>query len=85
MNKNLILKKELDNIKGNRLLNKTKLEYSIKIISIIQNNPDVLEQILLELGITKETFFNYIENEKQANITFYEQVLEIAKQKSNIK
>jgi len=85
MNKNLILKKELDNIKGNGLLNKTKLEYSIKIISIIQNNPDVLEQILLELGITKETFFNYIENEKQANITFYEQVLEIAKQKSNIK
>lgn len=67
--------------KGKRQFEKTKLEYSKEIIMILEENPDFFEEILNELGVTKQNFFGYISGDMYANITFYDQKLESIKRR----
>jgi len=85
MNKKLILKKKLKNAEGKRLLAKNRLEYCKIIIDAIQQNPTIINQILEELELSEEEFFNYISGEKIANITFYDQAINLIKEKTYTK
>ena len=69
MNKQLILKKKLKNAEGKRLLAKNRLEYCKIIIDAIQQNPTIINQILEELELSEEEFFNYI-SENTASADF---------------
>ena len=77
------VKKMMLNAKGKRLLNMTKLEYSMFIINELQKKPELLEEILLDMEMTKEEFIEYISGERNGNISFYDSALEIVKMKKN--
>lgn len=81
MNNKISIIKQLKNAKGKRLLQKNILEYSKEIITNLENNPEILNQVLDELEIPEEDFFAYISGEKKANITLYDQTLSIIKTK----
>lgn len=74
-----LIKKQLKNAKGKRLLEKTKLEYSKEIITELEKNPSLLDKILTDLELTEIEFFSYISGEKNANITLYDQALTLTK------
>ena len=82
MNNQLTQNKILRNIEGKRLLEKTFLEYSIKIIKELEKNPQILPEILDELEITELEFLDYISGKSQANITLYDQTLTLIKTKT---
>lgn len=82
MNNDKIIMKQIKNAKGKRLLEKTKLEYSKEIILQIEKNPTILPEILNELEITQEDFFNYLSGEYNTNITLYDQALLTTKEKN---
>lgn len=81
MNNKLIIKKDLKNVKGKRLVQKVIQEYSSYIIEIIMENPDFLQEITTALEITEEDFYKYLSGEMDANITFYDQALVLCKKK----
>lgn len=81
MPEKISIKKEIMNAKGKRMINKVKLDYSITIINKIQSNPELLEEIIVELEISKKDFIDYISGEKNANISFYDQALQTINRK----
>lgn len=81
MNNKLIIKKDLKNVKGKRVVQKVIQEYSSYIIEIIMENPDFLQEITTALEITEEDFYKYLSGEMDANITFYDQALVLCKKK----
>jgi len=81
MNKSNLLKKKLKNAQGKALLAKTKLEYSKLILENMMKDPEILEYLLSSLEITEEDFLSIISTEKKENITFYEQTLQLIKNK----
>ena len=83
MNQELEIKKNLKNAEGKRLLEKTKLDYSENIIQELYNNPQMLDEILNDMEITEQEFFDNLSGDKNANITFYDQVLILTKQRKN--
>ena len=81
MKNNKLIIKQLNNAKGKRLLERTKLEYSKEIILQLGKNPNIVPELLNELEITQEDFFNYLSGKYNANITLYDQTLTTAKEK----
>lgn len=81
MDKEMLIKKELKNAEGKRLLKKAKMDYSKEIINRLQENPEKIDELLDCLEVTKKDFFNYISGDKDNNITFYDQALILAKKK----
>lgn len=75
------LRKQLKNARGRRLLEKTKLEYSRKIIESLEKDYSLFEEILNELEITEQEFLGYISGDIEANVTFFDQVLVIINKK----
>ncbi len=71
MNKKLEQKWEEENKRGRELLDELFLKYKEYILEKIHNDPDLLDHILYELGISKEDFDHSLENYKKTNITFY--------------
>ena len=72
----------MDNEKGKRLLEKTKLQYTRDILNSIQENPNLLDVVLEELYLDKEEFFEKLKD-THTNITFYDQAyLSIQEQKN---
>lgn len=78
--KNNIIK----NIEGKRLIQQTKLVYSLAIIEELKKNPELMNKVMLELGITKEEFCNALEGKIDQNITFYDQVLLTTRKINNL-
>lgn len=85
MNKYTLLNKKLKNAQGKALLTKTQLEYSKLIIEKIQQNPELLDYLLESLEIQEEDFLAIISTDKKENITFYEQTLQLIKDKKYTK
>ena len=83
MNDNNLIRKQLKNAEGKRLLEKTLLEYSKDIIQALEENPALLSEILYKLEITEEEFYDYISGDKKGNISLYDQALCLTKQKTN--
>lgn len=81
MNTSNSLKKKLKNAQGKALLAKTKLEYSKLILENMMKDPEILEYLLKSLEITEDDFLSIISTEKKENITFYEQTLQLIKNK----
>ena len=81
MNESNLLKKKLKNVQGKTLLAKTQLEYSKLILESIQKKPELLNYLLDSLEIAEEDFLSIISTEKKENITFYEQTLQLIKNK----
>lgn len=81
MNQDLIFKQKLKNAEGKRLLKKTKLEYCKIIIELIQKYPNIINELLDELEVNEKDFFDYLSGEKSANITFYDQAINLINEK----
>lgn len=69
--------KKLKNAEVKLQLTKNILEYSKQIISELQNNPSLLDEILFALEISEKDFFEYLSGDKQANISFYDETLSL--------
>lgn len=85
MNNNYLIKKQLKNAEGKRLLEKIILEYSKDIIKGLEDQPNKLPELLENLEISEEAFFGYISGDKKGNITLYDQALCLIKKKSKEK
>ena len=81
MKKELKVKKNLKNIEGKRLIEKTKLEYSKEIIEILKNNPEELGKILNQLEISEKRLMEYLSGEKHTDIVFYDQAFSLLTKK----
>ena len=81
MNNNEITKRKLKNAEGKRMLEKTKLEYSKRIINGIEKEPELLDSLLKNLEVTEQDFLNYLSGDTTTNITFYDQTLTLVKMK----
>ena len=79
MKDNINLKKKISNAKGLRNLEQTKLKYSKEILAILENNPGLFDELLQDLDITIDDFFNKLNGEDNDNISFYDQGLESIK------
>lgn len=88
MKDNISLKKKISNAKWLRNLEQTKLKYSKAILSLLEDNPTLLDELLQDLDVTDDDFFRKITGEENDNISFYDQGLEsikyLTKNKSNI-
>lgn len=82
MKKELSITRKLKNADGKRLLEKTMLEYSREIIIELKDSPELLPQVLNELEISEDDFFEAICGEKKKNITFYDETLTLTKRKT---
>lgn len=76
MNRENEIRKQLKNIEGKRLLEKTKLEYSHAIIEGLNNNPNILSKVLESLNITEKELWELLSGEKNSNVVLYDQALE---------
>ena len=82
-NTNLI-KKNLKNVEGKRLHNKTLLEYAREISEKLEEHPEYLPELLEILGIVEEDLYDYLSIDKKANIIFYDKALShLIKKKTN--
>lgn len=79
--KEIEIKLKLKNAEGKRMLEVTKLEYSKAIIRELKKNPDYIEVIIDYLKIPEETIISHLSGDTKANISFYDQALEIVKSK----
>ena len=79
MNNKEITKRKLKNAEGKRMLEKTKLEYSKRIINGIENEPELLDSLLKSLELTEKEFLNYLSGDTTTNITFYDETLTLVK------
>ena len=59
---------------------KSNLEYSKEIMNAVSATPEVIHTLLEQLGVTTQQFYNYICGNEVANIEFYTNALEIAKE-----
>ena len=60
MSDNINLKKKISNAKGLRNLEQTKLKYSKAILSLLEDNPNLLDELLQDLDVTDDDFFRKI-------------------------
>lgn len=72
---------KLKNIAGKRLLEKTKLEYSQSIIAELSKYPEIINEVIDNLDLVEEDFYDYLSGTKSTNITFYDEALSVAKEK----
>lgn len=72
---------KLKNIAGKRLLEKTKLEYSQSIIAELSSYPEIINEVISNLYLTEEDFYDYLSGTQSTNITFYDEALRITKEK----
>ena len=79
MNNKEITKRKLKNAEGKRMLEKTKLEYSKRIITGIEKEPEILDSLLKSLELTEKEFLNYLSGDTTTNITFYDETLTLVK------
>ena len=78
----------LKNAEGKRLLQKTKFEYASEIINIIKNNPSIYNDLLKDVELTSNEFFNYLSGDVDGNIIIYDYLLDKSKKlvkKKNLK
>ncbi len=73
--KNKLIERQLKNAEGKRLLEKTRLEYSNEIISLLKKNPVDLYPLLDTLELTIDDFMKYLSGELKGNIVLYDQTL----------
>lgn len=85
MNTNSNLKKKILNAQGLRDLEQVKLKYSREILSILENDPSVLTELLQDLDVTSDDFFSKLSGKEVDNISFYDQGLESIKNLTKIK
>lgn len=79
------IKKNLKNIEGKRLLEKTKLGYSMTIIQLLNENYELYPELLEYLGITEEELLAALSGERLENITFYHEALNYTLKKTKKK
>lgn len=72
---------KLNSIAGKRLLEKTKLEYSQSIIAELSNYPEIINEVIDNLDLIEEDFYDYLSGDKSTNITFYDEALTVIKEK----
>lgn len=58
---------------------KTILRYCEEIAKILEEHPEIISDISDGLEVTKADFVDYISGSRIANISFYDQALELAK------
>ena len=75
-------KRRKQNLEGKRLIEVSILEYTKAILQELEKNPQVLLDILFELEVTEQDFYNYLSGVEQANIVFYDQALVLLKRKN---
>ena len=85
MKEEINIQRKLKNAKGKRLLESTILEYSKEIISAIQKDYSLLDEITENLQITEEELFKILSGEKKVNIIYYDQALSTVKKRKKTK
>ncbi len=78
MNNNLLKKK---NSEGEKLLYSTKLAYVSDILKILKEHPDIFNDVLEEMGVTAKELGLYLSDNADANIGFYDDLLEKVRKK----
>lgn len=78
MNENSI--KKIKNAQGLRKIEETKLAYSKQILSILEQDPSIIMELLESLETTEDTFINKLSGEEDGNISFYDQSFNTAKE-----
>ena len=78
MNDNKNTLRKLQNAEGKRLLELTRLEYSKKIIELLQKNPQNLSTLIYNLELTEKEFYDLLSGNKETNIILYEATLKEA-------
>lgn len=81
MKEEINIQRNLKNAKGKRLLESTILEYSKEIISAIQKDYSLLDEITENLQIPEEELFKILSGEKKGNIIYYDQALSTVKKR----
>lgn len=77
-NGNLLLEK---NKEGKKLLYCTKLEYIRDVLKIFTEYPDIYNDLLEEMGVTAKELGLYLSDNADANIGFYDDLLEKVRKK----
>lgn len=85
MKEEINIQRKLKNAKGKRLLESTILEYSKEIISAIQKDYSLLDEITENLQIPEEELFKILSGEKKGNIIYYDQALSTVKKRKKAK
>lgn len=75
MNQNQKTLRDLKNAEGKRLLEKNRLDYSKEIINILKDDPQILSELLEQLELTEQDFYEYLSGDKKGNITLYDETL----------
>ena len=81
MKEEINIQRKLKNAKGKRLLESTILEYAKEIISAIQKDYSLLDEITENLQIPEEELFKILLGEKKGNIIYYDQALSTVKKR----
>lgn len=76
---------KLKNAAGKRLLEKTKLEYSQSILTQLSEHPEIVDDVIETLVLAEKEFYDYLSGSKSANITFYDETLNVTKEKVKLK
>lgn len=71
--------KKIKNAQGLCVLEQTKLSYSRDILSALEEEPSLVEVLSNELDVEIDDLFHKLSGGKMANISFYDQGLDIIK------
>lgn len=75
--------KKLKNIEGKRLLMQNKLDYIATIIQELNGKPEVMEILIEAMETNEDHFFDTLLDNKNTNITFYEEALHLTRKLKN--
>lgn len=75
------IKKRILNAEGKRMLEITKLNYSKQILDILKKEPDILDNVLVDMTLPLDDALNYLSGDKNANIVIYDQMLVLTRKK----
>ena len=73
------------NAEGKRQLKRSYLEYSQEILRLIADNPEIMDELLARLNIDINEFYDNVSGTRVANITFYDEAVQVAKELSDSK
>lgn len=82
MSRDLDVDKRIKNAMGKRQLQMVKLDYSKEILMRLKNNSLVFNQLLDDLEITEEEFFELVSGDISSDISVYDQTLILLKKYS---
>lgn len=68
--------RKIKNAQGLRNLEQTRLAYSHEILAILEANPSLVNDLIDDLGISRQELFDKLSGVDIGNISFYDQGLE---------